>query len=68
VTNPAKVTLAATYADLNPAALRRKIQALSFELLVLTKAKRAARMQPPLPAPPKHAFSDEATNQATRAS
>jgi hypothetical protein len=68
VTNPAKVTLAATYADLNPAALRRKIQALSFELLVLTKAKRAARMQPPLPARPKRAFSDAATNQATRAS
>jgi hypothetical protein len=68
VTNHAKAALAATYADLNPAALRRKIQALSFELLVLTKTKRGARPQPRLPTRPKRAFSNEATTQATRAS
>jgi hypothetical protein len=38
--------LVLTYADLNPAAIQRKIQALTAKLLILTTSKAAATSKP----------------------
>ena len=41
--------LAATHAELNPAAIQRQIQALTAELLTVTTSKARAAIQPPHP-------------------
>jgi len=45
------------YADLNPAAIQRHVQALTAELLTLTTSKAAARGKPAAPAGPARAAS-----------
>ncbi|WP_174705567.1 integrase catalytic domain-containing protein [Rhodococcus koreensis] len=59
-----KEILADTYAQLNPAALQRRIQALTTELLTLTTSKAG----PARKAPVTRASSNESTNQTSRAS
>lgn len=54
--------------ELNPAAIQRQIQALSAELLTLTKSKAAARNKPPVQPVPSRASTHESTTTATRAS
>jgi hypothetical protein len=57
-----------TLAELNPAAIQRQIQALTAELLTLTKSKAAATGKPQIrPASPR-ASAHESTTTATRAS
>jgi hypothetical protein len=52
----------------NPAAIQRQIQALTAELLTLTKSKPAAASKPQIrPASPR-ASAHESTTPATRAS
>jgi len=63
VTKKTKIALTRRYTKINPAAAQREIQALTDQLLTLTLAKKAPRTQPTI-----RAKSDEATNQATRAS
>ena len=63
VTKTTKTALTRGYTKINPAAAQREIQALTDQLLTLTLAKKAPRTQPTI-----RAKSDEATNQATRAS
>ncbi len=63
VSKKVKTTLARRYAQINPAAVQREIQALTAQLLTLTTAKKAPRTQPAI-----RAKSDEATKPATRAS
>ena len=63
VTKTTKTALTRRYIKINPAAAQREIQALTDQLLTLTLAKKAPRTQPTI-----RAKSDEATNQATRAS
>ena len=63
VTKTTKTALTRGYTKINPAAAQREIQALTDQLLTLTLAKKAPRTQPTI-----RARSDEATNQATRAS
>ncbi len=63
VTKKTKTALTRRYIKINPAAAQREIQALTDQLLTLTLAKKAPRTQPTI-----RAKSDEATNQATRAS
>jgi len=63
VTKTTKTALTRRYIKINPAAAQREIQALTDQLLTLTVAKKAPRTQPTI-----RAKSDEATNQATRAS
>ena len=63
VTKKTKIALTRRYTKINPAAAQREIQALTDQLLTLTLAKKAPRSQPTI-----RARSDEATNQATRAS
>lgn len=67
VTRARKRATAKTYEDLNPAAIQRKIQALTAELLTLTISKAAARQKPTVAKTSKRAFSDESTTPATRA-
>jgi len=62
VTKTTKTALTRRYTKINPAA-QREIQALTDQPLTLTLAKKAPRSQPTI-----GARSDEATNQATRAS
>jgi transposase InsO family protein len=64
VTAEDKAILADTYADLNPAAIQRQIQALTAQLLTLTTSKGAAVIKPV----PTRASAHESTNPATRAS
>jgi hypothetical protein len=59
-----KEILADTYAQLNPAALQRRIQALTTELLTITTSKAG----PAKPRPSTRALSHESTNQTSRAS
>ena len=59
-----KAILADTYADLNPAAIQRQIQALTAQLLTLTTSKSAAVTKPI----PTRASTDESTTTGTRAS
>ncbi len=64
VTAEDKAILADTYARINPAAVQRQIQALTTELLTITTSKAG----PAKRRPSTRAFSDESTNQASRAS
>jgi hypothetical protein len=59
-----KAALAEAYTAINPAAVQRQIQALTTELLTITTSKAG----PAKKAPATRAPSDEATNQAPRAS
>jgi len=63
VTKTTKTALNRHYTKINPAAAQREIQALIDQLLALALAKKAPRSQPTI-----RAKSDEATNQARRAS
>lgn len=58
-----KTRLARENEPLNPAAIQRQIQALTAQLLTLTTSKKG-----PATKPTSRAFSNESTNQATRAS
>jgi len=64
VSSEDKAILADTYTSINPAAVQRRIQALTTELLTLTTSKAG----PAKKALPTRASSDEATNQTSRAS
>ena len=64
VSDEDKAILAATYTGLNPAAVQRRIQALTAELLTITTSKAGPTKKPP----PARAPSDEATNETSRAS
>lgn len=64
VTDKDKAILADTYTGINPAAVQRQIQALTSELLTITTSKAAPKTK----APVTRAFSDESTNQTSRAS
>ena len=55
------------FAELNPAAIQRRIQALTAELLTLTTSTAAAG-KPAVPAPAQRASGRESTKPATRAS
>lgn len=63
-----RAILADTYAQLNPAALQRQIQALTTELLTITTSKAGPKTKAPVGAAPTRASSDEATTQRSRAS
>jgi hypothetical protein len=58
----------ATFEEINPAAVQRKIQALTAELLTLALAKAAAGPRPAVPATGTRASGHESTTPATRAS
>jgi hypothetical protein len=59
-----KTILAEAYTDINPAAVQRQIQALTFELLTITTSKAG----PAKKASATRASSNEATTQSSRAS
>ena len=59
-----KEILADTYTGINPAALQRRIQALTTELLTITTSKAG----PARKAPVTRASTNESTNQTSRAS
>jgi hypothetical protein len=63
-----KIILADTYAELNPAAIQREIQALSARLLNITTSKAHPATKPPARATRTRASTHESTNPATRAS
>jgi hypothetical protein len=63
-----KAILADTYADLNPAAIQRQIQALTEKLLKITTSKAEARTKPATNARTTRASANESTTPATRAS
>jgi hypothetical protein len=56
------------YPTLNPAAVQRRIQALTAQLLTLTTAKARAVPKPAATAPAGPAAGAEQTTAATRAS
>ena len=68
VTVQDKAILAATHAELNPAALQRQIQALTAELLTVTTSKARAALKPLPPTAAMRASADESTTPAMRAS
>lgn len=68
VTAEDKKTMADVYPTLNPAAIQRKIQALTAQLLTLTTAKTRATPKPPATALDRHGSADDPTTPATRAS
>jgi transposase InsO family protein len=63
-----KNILADTYAELNPAAVQRNIQALTEQLLTITTSKARAATKPSVQAVHTRASVDESTTPATRAS
>jgi hypothetical protein len=63
-----KKIMAATLAELNPAAIQRQIQALTAELLTLTTTKTTASAKQPLSTSSSRAPVHESTKLATRAS
>jgi hypothetical protein len=63
-----KAILADTHMSINPAAVQRRIQALTSELLTLTTSKPGPKTKAAVPAPATRASSDESTNQPKRAS
>ncbi len=67
VTAEDKKTMADVYPTLNPAAIQRKIQALTAQLLALTIAKVRATPKPPASAPNRRASAADPTTPATRA-
>jgi hypothetical protein len=68
VTAQDRTIMSDTLAELNPAAVQRKIQAPTVELLTLTTSKAAARSKPQIPTVTKRASAHESTKTATRAS
>ena len=68
VTIKDKKALTDIYPTLNPAAIQRRIQALTAQLLTLTTAKARAVPKPAATAPAGPASGDEQTTAATRAS
>jgi transposase InsO family protein len=68
ITTENKKTIADVYPTLNPAAIQRKIQALTAQLLTLTTAKARATPQPPATTPAGRTSTTEPTPSATRAS
>jgi transposase InsO family protein len=63
-----KNILADTYAELNPAAIQRDIQALTARLLSLTTSKPRFAAKQPARTAPTRASANESTKPATRAS
>ena len=63
-----KAILTDTYAAINPAAVQRRIQALTSELLTLTTSKAGPKTKATVAAPSTRASSDESTTQTSRAS
>ncbi len=57
-----------TLVELNPAAIQRRIQALTAELLTLTRSEHAPTRKPQIPALTPRASAHESTTPATRAS
>jgi hypothetical protein len=68
VTAENKKAIADGYPTLNPAAIQRKIQALTAQLLTLTTAKARANPQPPVTTPAARTSTSEQATPATRAS
>ncbi len=67
VSKTRKKTMARTYEELNPAAIQRKIQALTSQLLTLTISKAAARQKPAVTNASRRAIPGESPTLATRA-
>jgi integrase-like protein len=63
-----KAILADTYTSINPAAVQRRIQALTSELLTLTTSKAGPSRKAPVTATSSRASSGESTTQTSRAS
>ena len=63
-----KAILADTYTSINPAAVQRRIQALTSELLTLTTSKAGPSRKAPVTATSSRASSGESTNPPSRAS
>ena len=63
-----KAILADTYTSINPAAVQRRIQALTSELLTLTTSKAGPSRKAPVTATSSRASSGESTTQPSRAS
>ena len=68
VTAEDKNILADTYAELNPAAIQRDIQALTERLLKITTSKASPAAKPPARTAATRASAHESTKPATRAS
>ena len=68
VSDEDKAILADTYASINPAAVQRRIQALTSELLTLTTSKAGPSRKAPVTATSSRASTNESTNQTSRAS
>ena len=68
VSDETRAVLADTYADINPAAIQRQIQALTTELLTLTTSKAGPAPKAAVDTGPTRASTDESTNHTTRAS
>jgi len=68
VTDQDKTIMIDTFAELNPAAIQRQIQALTAELLTLTTSKAAAATKPQVQPAATRASANESTKPATRAS
>jgi hypothetical protein len=63
-----KAILADTYTNINPAAVQRRIQALTSELLALTTSKAGPSRKAPVTTTSSRASTNESTNQTSRAS
>jgi transposase InsO family protein len=63
-----KAILTDTYTSINPAAVQRRIQALTSELLTLTTSKAGPSRKAPATATSSRASTNESTNQTSRAS
>jgi transposase InsO family protein len=68
VSDEDKAILADAYTSINPAAVQRRIQALTSELLTLTISKAGPSRKAPVTAPSSRASTNESTNQTSRAS
>ena len=68
VTEHDKTIMKDALAELNPAAVQRRIQALTGELLTLTTSKSTARAKPPIQVVSPRASVRESTKRARRAS
>ena len=68
VSDEDKAILADTYTAINPAAVQRRIQALTSELLTLTTSKAGPSRKAPVTATTSRASTNESTNQTSRAS
>jgi hypothetical protein len=68
VSDQDKAILADTYTSINPAAVQRRIQALTSELLTLTTSKAGPSRKAPVTATSSRAPTNESTNQTSRAS